>query len=945
MVLLAFAKLSPEELAILDLHWVWFYTYTADTDTAGNPGDSVSRIITIIEPYPITVTSLSIASSSGDNFANASKTITVSLETDGTDLGNFTGTLLGRSFTNTTSGGSATFTTTVLANDTNGNATFTITVTNSSRNRITVTNYDEIIGNSFVTIDTVKPNITLNGSSTDTVLQGNNYTDLGANVSDLNNPLYNEIVTASITNLNTSSLGAQNITYSAPADAAGNIPDSINRTVTVLAKPLAITTLTITSDNANSSYAKSDDLITLNLVANGTIGSATTVSIASNTITPTITTATVANDTLTASYTVESSLADTNSLAFTITTSNEDNLQTVTSTEANLPGSSIIIDNTIPTITINGYDPLVFYTSRSSSNTQFDDPGAVANDLSYGNRDIVTTVIPDISVPGTFTLDYKAPDDYAGNTGPTVTRTLTVQDAPPINITTLTIVSDASNTAYAKAGDTLSLKLVVNDTISTHDVQILNTTMTSESRNDKTLDLQAQVSSNVTESNASFTITVTNLNGTTLTVTEDNLTGPTVFIDTISPRIELVNSTNYSVINGTENPIIPNVTITDGDPNYSGNFTLDANATVDATIIGSVYNYTYTADTDTAGNPGDSVSRIITIIEPYPITVTSLSIASSSGDNFANASKTITVSLETDGTDLGNFTGTLLGRSFTNTTSGGSATFTTTVLANDTNGNATFTITVTNSSRNRITVTNYDEIIGNSFVTIDTVKPNITLNGSSTDTVLQGNNYTDLGANVSDLNNPLYNEIVTASITNLNTSSLGAQNITYSAPADAAGNIPDSINRTVTVLAKPLAITTLTITSDNANSSYAKSDDVITLNLVANGTIGSATTVSIASTTITPTITTATVANDTLTASYTVESSLADTNSLAFTITTSNEDNLQTVTSTEANLPGSSIIIDNTIPTITLQGDDPFLVYTNTTFTDPGARCKRSLIR
>ena len=52
--------------------------------------------------------------------------------------------------------------------------------------------------------------------------------------------------------LDTSSLGAQNITYSAPSDAAGNIPDSINRTVTVLAKPLAITTLTITSSNANS---------------------------------------------------------------------------------------------------------------------------------------------------------------------------------------------------------------------------------------------------------------------------------------------------------------------------------------------------------------------------------------------------------------------------------------------------------------------------------------------------------------------------------------------------------------------------------------------------------------------------------------------------------------------------------------------------------------------
>ena len=175
--------------------------------------------------------------------------------------------------------------------------------------------------------------------------------------------------------------------------------------------------------------------------------------------------------------------------------------------------------------------------------------------------------------------------------------------------------------------------------------------------------------------------TVTNANETTLTVTEDDLTGPTVFIDTVSPHIELISGpANYSIVNGTD-PIIRNVTVTDGDPNYSGNFTLDANATVDATIIGSAYNYTYTADTDTAGNPGDSVSRIITIVEADPIAVTSLSIASSSGDNFANAGKIITVSLETDGTDLGNFTGILLGRDIVKeNVNSGTATFTTTVF-------------------------------------------------------------------------------------------------------------------------------------------------------------------------------------------------------------------------------------------------------------------------
>ena len=230
------------------------------------------------------------------------------------------------------------------------------------------------------------------------------------------------------------------------------------------------------------------------------------------------------------------------------------------------------------------------------------------------------------------------------------------------------------------------------------------------------------------ESYANFTIKVTDTIGENLSITEDDLPF-NVFIDTKRPRIELVGNVSYSISQGTINPFIPNVTVTDGDPNYSGDFTLNTNATVDTSLIGSVYNYTYTADADTAGNPGESMSRIITITAD-PITVTSLSIASSSGNNFANTGKIITVTLVTDGTDLGNFTGTLLGRSFTNTTSGGNTTFTTTVLPGDTNGNATFSITVTNSSGNRILVTN-DDIADGSFVTIDTVKPLIILNGNS----------------------------------------------------------------------------------------------------------------------------------------------------------------------------------------------------------------------
>ena len=108
------------------------------------------------------------------------------------------------------------------------------------------------------------------------------------------------------------------------------------------------------------------------------------------------------------------------------------------------------------------------------------------------------------------------------------------------------------------------------------------------------------------ESYANFTIKVTDTIGENLSITEDDLPF-NVFIDTKRPRIELVGNVSYSISQGTINPFIPNVTVTDGDPNYSGDFTLNTNATVDTSLIGSVYNYTYTADADTAGNPGESM--------------------------------------------------------------------------------------------------------------------------------------------------------------------------------------------------------------------------------------------------------------------------------------------------------------------------------------------------
>ena len=220
-----------------------------------------------------------------------------------------------------------------------------------------------------------------------------------------------------------------------------------------------------------------------------------------------------------------------------------------------------------------------------------------------------------------------------------------------------------------------------------------------------------------------------------------------------------------------------------------GSITITGTGTVD-TATPATYTLNYTAPDDYAGNTGPSTTRTILVTDAPDINITALTISSSSSNNFARAGQTITLMLYTDSSDLTNATGTFLNREFTSSLVNGNANFTILVDSTDTNGNATFSITVTNSTTSKITLTKAS-ITDGSFVTIDTVKPVIALNGNSPDTVFRGNSYTDQGVTVSDDGNNSYPQTFTASITDLDTSSLGAQNITYSAPADAAGNIPD----------------------------------------------------------------------------------------------------------------------------------------------------------
>ena len=162
---------------------------------------------------------------------------------------------------------------------------------------------------------------------------------------------------------------------------------------------------------------------------------------------------------------------------------------------------------------------------------------------------------------GNYTFTYTADRMQAGNTA-TITRVVMVLNIPPININALEIESDNTNTLYAKVGDDIYFTLNVNNTIDFNNIvadvsgaNIFNNESGS-SNNEVFVDAKV-LDTTVIESNATFTITIANENGTTLTVTKDDLTTPNVFIDTIPPRITPDGgSADYFIVNGTEDPII-----------------------------------------------------------------------------------------------------------------------------------------------------------------------------------------------------------------------------------------------------------------------------------------------------------------------------------------------------------------------------------------------------
>ena len=162
-----------------------------------------------------------------------------------------------------------------------------------------------------------------------------------------------------------------------------------------------------------------------------------------------------------------------------------------------------------------------------------------------------------------------------------------------------------------------------------------------------------------------FEIMVENAQGAILNLTQDDLDDQHIFVDTIRPSITLIGNSSYSLLQFGDINEIPNATASDGSPGYTfDNYTITQSGNLNTSVAGSFVNYTYTADTDAAGNLGEIKVRTVTIVSlSNNINIENVTVNSTNANNvsYAKAGDNVTITIVTDVHGFDSITGNILG--------------------------------------------------------------------------------------------------------------------------------------------------------------------------------------------------------------------------------------------------------------------------------------------
>ncbi len=680
-----------------------------------------------------------------------------------------------------------------------------------------------------------------------------------------------------------------NITY---ADEIGNVGTVVLATTdlsTVTVDKTAPTPLTVTieSDNNNSTLAKIGDTITVKFTTSETL-------ISIPTVTPLITIAeqranvTGSGDTYEATYTVVAGTPE-GVVGIKITYADEAGnagLVVTTSTDS----STVAVDRTIPTlptVTIasnNGMDPTLAKVGDEITVSIIADENIKTPTVTIAGQAATVSGSGD-TYSATYTVVAGTPEgvvginiayaDEAGNAGLPVTTitdssTVTVDRTVP-TLATVTIKSDNDNPTLAIEGDIITVSITASENLQTPTVTIAGQTAIVTGSGDTysaTYTVVAGTPEGVVgikityadeAGNAGLAVTTTDSSTVTVDRTIAKLTTVTIRSNNDNPTLAIEGDIITVSIIASENLQTPTVTIagqtaivTGSGNTYSATHTVVAETPEGVVGINIAY-------ADEAGNVGTGVtattdSSTVIIHKTFP-TLPTVTIASNNGmdPTLAKVGDEITVSIIAD-KNIKTPTVTIAGQVATVAGSGDTYAATYTVVAGTPEGVVGINIAYADEAGNvgsPVTITT-----DSSTVTVDRTVPTLTTvtiasnYGIDPTSAKVGDTITVLITASENLQTPTVTiagqtaivtgsgKIYSATHTVVAETSEGVVGINIMC-ADVTGNAGLAVTATtdssiVTVDKTIPKLTTVTIKSDNDNPTLAIEGDIITVSIIAS---------------------------------------------------------------------------------------------------------------
>jgi hypothetical protein len=480
--------------------------------------------------------------------------------------------------------------------------------------------------------------------------------------------------------------------------------------------------LSLTSSNSVNTISKDTDVVTLVMTSSEDLTAPPTVLFKSGTTDLTTVTATqpdVSDDTqFSASFTVSNTHVD-GEIAYVI--SNFTDIAGNAGTTYTENSSGVFIDNTSPTITsvaVDGNNTQIELTLSEEVYSNSNGSGALATtgvylvltggtsaSLSSPYPSAITPIAGDLSrytltidtilqgsVQGseviTITPTVDSMYDSAGNVASVTQSNNTVQlnDTSLPSMTTVSISSNNGNPSLAMAGNTITLDLICDESVSVPTVSFYSgpnadaingtVTITPNSGNNTTYRATYDVDSNDTDGNITFSVSgfqdATGNTGNTATIVTDSTS---VTVDTSEPTFssitmsannsyndqyakrnrtvtlyieanENINTPTVSFTSG-ENPINGSITVAGADDSYTASYVVQGNDN-DGLVEFEISNIS-----DLIGNTASNISTLtsgsgVTVDKVSPSILSATIASNNDNTSFAKVGETIQLTITAD---------------------------------------------------------------------------------------------------------------------------------------------------------------------------------------------------------------------------------------------------------------------------------------------------------